>query len=174
MIVLNFFAGPGCGKSTSAAGLFFLMKQKNYKVELVTEYAKAMTYEKRHNILSDQLYILAKQNRSLIRVQNDVDFVITDSPLLLGLVYTRQDYYENFRPLVFEIFNSYQNENFLLRRVKAYQEYGRSQTLEQAREKDQQVLDILERNKVVYQEIDGDSNAPQTILDYIENKYGTS
>jgi ATP:corrinoid adenosyltransferase len=67
MKVINIFAGPCAGKSTTAAGLFYLMKVSGYNVELVTEYAKDMTWEGRHNILGDQLYILAKQNRRLER-----------------------------------------------------------------------------------------------------------
>jgi len=38
--VINLFAGPGAGKSTTAAGLFAEMKRANVDVELVTEYVK--------------------------------------------------------------------------------------------------------------------------------------
>ncbi len=45
--VINLWAGPGAGKSTTAAGLFNLMKIRGYNVELVTEFAKEMVYEGR-------------------------------------------------------------------------------------------------------------------------------
>ncbi len=38
------FGGPGTGKSTSAAGLFFKMKLAQMEVELVTEYAKDLVW----------------------------------------------------------------------------------------------------------------------------------
>ena len=110
--VINLFGGPGAGKSTTAAGLFYEMKVRDIKCELVTEYAKDMTYEKRTNILSDQLYILAKQNRKLIRLVGEVDYIITDSPLLIGLMYVPVNYYAQFSSLVHEIFGSYNNTNF--------------------------------------------------------------
>jgi hypothetical protein len=38
--VINLYSGLGSWKSTTAAGLFHLMKQDLYSVELVTEFAK--------------------------------------------------------------------------------------------------------------------------------------
>lgn len=55
MKVINLFGGPGSGKSTLAAGLFERMKIQGLSVELVTEYAKDMVWERRGNILDDQL-----------------------------------------------------------------------------------------------------------------------
>ena len=50
-MIINIFGGPGVGKSTVAADLFVIMKKEGYSVELVTEYAKELTYEKkRYNI----------------------------------------------------------------------------------------------------------------------------
>ena len=72
------------------------MKLEGLNVELVTEYAKDMTWEGRGNILEDQLYMLAKQNRRLSRLQDKVDFAMTDSPLFLGLAYSKPDYFESF------------------------------------------------------------------------------
>ena len=40
LTVVNFFGGPGCGKSTTAAFLFGHMKVSDYKVELIHEVAK--------------------------------------------------------------------------------------------------------------------------------------
>ena len=90
--VINLFAGPGAGKSTTRAGLFYLMKQNRYNVEETTEYAKDLTRDKDVSILSDQLYILAKQNRKLNRLQGKVDYALTDAPLLLNVHYTPIDY----------------------------------------------------------------------------------
>ena len=35
--VINFYGGPGSGKSTAAAGLFYKMKLGGYSVELTDE-----------------------------------------------------------------------------------------------------------------------------------------
>jgi len=88
MLVINIFGGPGVGKSTLAAEVFAHFKKNKLNIELVTEYAKDLVWEERNNILKDQLYILAKQNRRLERLRNKgIDVVVTDSPLLLGKIY---------------------------------------------------------------------------------------
>ena len=148
--VINLFGGPGAGKSTTAAGLFVELKHRDIKCELVTEYAKDMTYEKRHAILADQLYMLAKQNRRVSRLNGVVDYIITDSPLIIGLMYTPIDYYSAFAPLVWEVFDSYRNINFYLNRKKAYQTYGRNQTETEARQIDIDMVTLLINHGVKY------------------------
>lgn len=44
-IFINFLGEPSAGKSTIAAGLYFLMKKRRYSVEIVTEYAKDLIYD---------------------------------------------------------------------------------------------------------------------------------
>ena len=105
MQIINIWGGAGVGKSTAAAGLFYEMKKLQLNVELVTEYAKDATWEKRYNILDDQIYIFAKQHRRIARLVNSgVDWVITDSPIPLGLVYLREGVLsDNFPQLVMEV-----------------------------------------------------------------------
>lgn len=101
------------------------MKKQNHKVELVTEFAKDCVYEKQFDILNtDQLYILAKQNRRIQRIfysNEHIDFVITDSPLLLNIVYGKLNNYffssEPFNNMCHSLFNQYNNINILLDRT---------------------------------------------------------
>jgi hypothetical protein len=165
MKIINFFAGPGCGKSSISAGLFYRMKLLEYKVELVQEYAKDMTYEKRSNILEDQLYVFAKQARRLERLKGHVDYVITDSPLLLSMVYNTKS--EILNELIEETFNSYANINFLLKRTKKYQTYGRNQTEEEAKEIDLKIAKMLIEKRYWYYNIDADETAIDKILTYL-------
>ena len=80
MIVINFFGGPNSGKSTQAAGLFHKMKIEGYSIEHVNEYAKMCVWENRMEILEDQLYVMAKQNRRVKRLKGKVDFCVTPRP----------------------------------------------------------------------------------------------
>jgi hypothetical protein len=171
MKVINFFAGPGSGKSTTAAGLFEKMKLEGYNVELVTEYAKDMVWEQRHNILGDQLYILAKQNRRLLRLKEVVEWVITDSPLLQSLVYTDPDKVSSsyFR-LVEELWDSYINVNFFINRspAKKFNPVGRTQKdVEEASVKDREILDLLKIRNVPYEVIIGDRTASGQAFEYL-------
>jgi hypothetical protein len=165
MKVINLFAEPSAGKSTTAAGLFFLMKHKGYEVELIEEYAKQCVWQNRRHTLNDQLYITAKQNHKLEVLRGKVDFVITDSPLLLGLVYSRHTKrLASFPQLVKEAFDSYDNLNILLTRAKPYKQMGRIQTEQEAQVVRAQLIEVLEDLKVPLHRMDGDNNAPEKIL----------
>lgn len=164
MKVINLFAGPGAGKSTTAAGLFHFMKLEQMKVELVTEYAKDITWEKRHNILTDQLYIFAKQHRRVSRLRGEVDYVVTDSPLLQSLVYRAEGYPAVFDELVLEFWRTFENVNFMLERAKAYVAMGRSQSEDEARAIDATIRGILEEYAVPYENVVADGQAPAKIL----------
>lgn len=180
MIVINLFAGPGCGKSTVAAETFSYLKRNNIKVELVTEYAKDLVYEKRFNVLQDQLYIFAKQNRRLLRLLNeDVDVAITDSPLLLSAIYYKinNGKSKHFTELVKEVFSSYNNINFFLNRNVNYnyQQYGRLQDYAEALELDNKIKKLLlsyEKQTIEANEhicIENDDNTTKVILkEYIK------
>lgn len=145
MIVLNVFGGPGAGKSTSAAGLFHLMKNDGYRVELVTEYAKDIVWADRHKELNDQLYITAKQNHRLFLLKEKVDYCITDSPLLSALVYSRM-MPSSFAPFVTDLFHEYDNVAFIIQRHKPYLLFGRAQTEEEARHLDTSILQLVTKN----------------------------
>lgn len=151
--IINLFGGPGTGKSTTAAGLFNRMKVMGLNVELTTEYAKDMVWEGRDNVLSDQIYILAKQHRKLARLQGKVDWVIMDSPIILGLMYTPEDYYRNFEPLVMEMWNSYNNVSFLLERSFEYQPIGRLGDEANAKRIDSQLRGFLDSKEIHYHSI---------------------
>jgi hypothetical protein len=174
MKVLCLFAGPGSGKSTSAAGLFFKMKLKGYKCELVTEFAKDLTYDKRQEALSNQFYVLAKQEARLRRLSGQVDYAITDSPLPLGLLYVKPPYDTKwYRDACVNLFNSYDNVNYFIERVKPYAAYGRSQSEDQARGLDQKIKDIMALNDLpIRKSVPGDQFAPETILADMEKMIG--
>ena len=61
MIVVNFFAGAGAGKSTISAEVFSKLKKLGYKTELVGEYAKECILQQNFEMLKDQLYLFATQ-----------------------------------------------------------------------------------------------------------------
>lgn len=166
--IINLFGGPGTGKSTTAAGLFNRMKIMGYNVELTTEYAKDMVWEGRDNVLSDQVYILAKQNRKLARLAGKVDFVIMDSPIILGLMYTPEDYYKNFAPLVMEMWDSYDNLSFLLERSFEFQPIGRLGDEDNAKRIDHQLKNFLDAKSVDYHTI-GIDEFNEDVVDSILN-----
>lgn len=162
--VINLFGQPSAGKSTTSAGLFFEMKHRGMNVELVDEYAKQMVWSDRQNTLEDQLYITAKQNAKLLRLQGKVSYVVTDSPLLLGLIYKKPNYYGSYWGLVWDIWYSYDNFNVFLNRTKPYNPVGRNQNEIEADEIAKKIKDLLDHYHVPYVCVDGNKEAPLKIL----------
>lgn len=130
------FGGPGSGKSTMAARLFSDLKNKEVNVELVTEYAKDLTWSKSFDVLSNQLYVFAKQHQRMHRLGDKVDVIVTDSPLLNSLIYHKSPS-EAFEDLVQEEADKYYNIDVFLERVKKYNPIGRNQTESEANLLDQ-------------------------------------
>ena len=169
-IVINMFAGPGCGKSTTAAAVFSLLKMHGVNAELITEFAKDLTWENRHYTLGNQPYIMAKQYHRMWRVRGQVDVVITDSPILLSLVYGESQA-RCVREYIIHHFNEFNNVNYYLKRNKPYNPSGRSQTEEEACNLDDQIRKVLFRCGIKYQLVSGDykgANAiTKSILKYL-------
>lgn len=150
-IVINMFGGPSTGKSTVASGIFYYLKRLGYNVELINEYAKELVWENHSFMLDDQIMIFAHQQRKLKRLNGKVDIIITDSPLLLGRVYSSSDTPTSLHNLIDEVWNQYNNINFLLTRTTNYVELGRVQTEEEAINIDKIIEDLLtSRNETLH------------------------
>lgn len=85
--VINLFGGPGCGKSTTAALLYGRLKLFGINVELVREYVKGWAWSDRQINEYDPLYLLGKQSSYESALYGKVNYIVTDSPLLLAGVY---------------------------------------------------------------------------------------
>jgi len=173
MKVVNLFGGPGTGKSTTAAGLFHLMKLQSMEVELVTEYAKDLVWAERSTMFSEQDYIFAKQNHRLRRLRGKVDWVVTDSPIILGHFYMPDDFpgKEPFSQFVNEMYNSYDNINIFLTRDKAYNPNGRNQTENEAKVIDKMIMNYLNDNNIPSHTVLANKDAPSVILSDIIPSY---
>lgn len=168
MIVINMLGGPGTGKSSCAADLFAYMKWLGKKVELIDEYAKQCSWEKNFTILEDKLYVMASQNRKLYRLRNQVDYVITDSPIILAPLYAPEGYLPKyFEKLTHESFQSYDNINFFLERVKPFDPVGRHHTEEQSKEKDLEIKRMLNMYNYPYYSIPANRDAKEFMYDLI-------
>ncbi len=150
-IIVNLFGQPGCGKSTGAAYLFYKLKLAGVNAELITEYAKDKVWEENGAALSNQLYIFGKQAYRIARCADKVDVVITDSPLPLSIFYNKDPVLgEPFNQTVMNVFNSYNNMNFLLKRVKKYNPAGRLQTEAESDSLYEPIKKMLDDNCIVY------------------------
>lgn len=150
-VVINFYGAPGAGKSTHAASLFAFMKTEGANCELVTEYAKDLTWSNESTKMGNQIYLFGKQYERMRRL-SEVKFIITDSPLPLMLYYgaSEPDY---FKKLVMCKYNEYVNINFLVKRDKEYKGIGRAQTQEESDVIHDTLVILLHDNCIQYTDI---------------------
>jgi len=87
--VVGLIGGSGLGKSTTAAGLFYEMKLRGIHVELVREYVKSWAWTGRKVGEFDQAYLFGKQSQAEAQLYGKVDWIVTDSPLLLAPIYEK-------------------------------------------------------------------------------------
>lgn len=166
MIVVNLFGGPGCGKSTGAAYVFSRLKEAGVNVELVTEFAKDLTWDK-SDALSDQLYVFANQFHRLYRCQKaGVDVVVTDSPLLLSNLYRDRHspfFAKPFTDYVEYCHGVFNNLNYFIRRVKPYNPCGRREDEASVKAVDEKILAKL-KGFVFFDEVDGMTTGYEEIV----------
>ena len=143
-VVVNLFGGPGCGKSTTAAALFAELKMQHVNCELVTEFAKDKVWEHNAKIFDAQPYLFGKQYWKIKRCLGEVDFIITDSPLLLSIVYNNKyAKLQYFNSMVKEIHDQFNNMNWLVRRENLYQTSGRNESHSEALLLDDEIEALL-------------------------------
>lgn len=95
--------------------------------------------------------LFSKQFYRLYRLKDKVDFVITDSPLLLSLIYASDaDIYPEFSALAFKIFKKLKSVNYILGRTYAFKKEGRIYTEEQSAIIDGQIHKLLDDNSIYY------------------------
>lgn len=165
MIVINLWGAPGSGKSTTAAGLFFLMKINKHKVELVTEYAKDLVWDRHDALLGNQICIFAEQQRRLHRLRDHgVDYVITDSPLPLPSLYRPRAYFDHFDPLLLEAFHSYNNINYFLNRVSSFEKLGRVHNEQEAEKLSTDLKAFLATHRIAYTALEANPSTPDAIF----------
>lgn len=174
-LIVNLLGGPGISKSTTAAGVFHTLKVNDIDCELINEYAKDKTWEKNHVALSDQFFVSANQHYKQFILNGHVDVIITDSPLLIGLFYYKEENVvikKSFETFIKETFNRQNNLNILLKRRKKFNPNGRNQSEERCKEIDIEIKNFLDSNLVDYTELDGDSSCIPIIYDIIRNHIG--
>jgi hypothetical protein len=150
--IINMYGGPGCGKSTSAAYIYYLLKSQGENAELVREYVKDWAYESRKFSAYDEIYFLGKQVRHESMLFGKVDWIVTDAPVYMtayyaslycspqlahGIAQAAQAFYKQAED------DGHQHMHVMLKRIKPYQADGRYQSEEQALNIDRGVADML-------------------------------
>lgn len=161
--ILNLWAGPGSGKSTTAALVFGILKSRGYNVELVREYAKELVWA-HGEVAVDQDHILSEQNRRQADLYGKVDLIITDSPLKMSVLYGSS------RHRADRMMEGYEEINVFVSRVKPYNAKGRLQTEDEARKIDDIIWQQL-RQEDNFLSVTGNVLGAWDLADKIEGQW---
>ena len=175
MLVVNLAAPPGSGKSTGAAYIFSKLKMNGVNAEYVPEVAKDEVWEGNNKALQNQAYLFGNQYFRLSRLDGEVDVAVTDSPLILTLLYNNDKRLgEDFNKAAMNVSNSFEQLNYFIRRVKPYNPKGRLQTEEESNALTRKIKDLMDKHCPNYEEVDGNQlgydKIVSRILDYLEVK----
>ena len=99
--------------------------------------------------LKNQRKLFQEQNHRLARLIGKVDVVVTDAPILLNQVYLKEPN-PDFQKEIMDTFHSYHNFNLFVKRGDYYEQSGRLHTLEESRQKDEEVKQLLNSNRIYY------------------------
>jgi hypothetical protein len=149
-------------------------------VELVNEFAKICVWEKNFEMLEDQLYVMAKQNRSVYRLEGQVEICITDSPIMLSSIYRdaygTPKYSDLIDQLAFECFNRNDNINFMMKRSdKTYEQVGRKQDLQGAKAIDDKLYNMFKKYDLSFNHLEANEQSIDNAYKYVKRwltRYG--
>lgn len=154
MLVVNLFGGPGAGKTTLAAYLFYRLKQAGFRAELVGEAAREIIYDRNPEataaqLIDNQFLISGLQSERLKRLErHGIEVAIADSPLRMGLVYVNdpsmQDALTDAIARVEEMMSPSFNV-FVQRTQGVYDKESRAQEESEAIRLDEAILEIAPR-----------------------------
>lgn len=174
-MIINLVAGPGSGKTTIAANLFSIMKIEGFNIEYVQEVAKRYVWLGDFETLNNQYYISREQYKLFKSMNNVIDYIVTDGSLLHGLWYNRynQDNLSNVEKTENAILDwYYEFDNivfFLDRNDIRYEEAGRIQTEDEAKQIDRELKDILDEFSIEHIDIRSNISSIPQIIDYVKN-----
>lgn len=173
-LLINFVGAPSSGKSIMSALTFVKLKSDHNSSEFVQEYAKQLVWANEIDDLKNQWYVTINQYKMIKAVYGKVDYVVTDSPLLLGLYYNRHENenvcnIEKTEKMILSKMEEFNNVYIFLKRNKnnPYEKVGRIHDENQSIEIEKNLKGLLDEFNLKYLEIESDVNRIDKIMEYV-------
>lgn len=172
--VVNFVSGPSSGKSLSSSLIFGELKMLHKTSELVQEYAKQLVWQDRIDELNNQYQVSYEQYKMIKAVSGKVEYLVTDSPLVLGLFYNRYHHnnvsnIEKTEEMILQKIAEFDNIYIFLERNDEFkfEKEGRIHGEEESKMIDRKLQELMEEFNFKYLKIKSSRENIPIMLDYI-------
>ncbi len=151
-IVINFFGGPGAGKTTCALEVASELRKKGIETEFVGEVAKELIYDGKEKLLDgsfvNELSMLTEKFRRINRMYGQVDVIVTDAPIRQSIIYAKEDL-DTLNMIANHLSEKFNNFNlFVERGNQEYQSRGRIHSYKESIKIDNELRKYLSDNGV--------------------------
>lgn len=147
---INFYGGPGVGKSTLAARVYAELSRAGVvSTELVQEFCKQWAFKGEKLDIFDQVYTFGAQlwsEHCLFKA--GIDVIVTDSPVLLQCVYTAildEQIAAHLIQIGLTFEQQHKSLNFLVQRSIPYRREGRFEEEPELQELDDRIAAAVDR-----------------------------
>lgn len=179
-VLINMLGCPSSGKTSLSAKVFAQLKAMSLNAEYTPEFVKGWAWEGKTVGPFDQFYIFGKETHNQSRLFNKVDFVISDSPVMLTAFY---HYFYNGDEALNQVCKYFYELaekkadikviNFFLPRKKKYIAKGRYQTQEEADRLAVQLKEWLDKEGYPYITLDcTDKERINVVMEHIREIVG--
>lgn len=151
--VINIIGAPCSGKTTAAFEKCAELKKQGYSVYYVSEVATDLILAGKQEALKNQKMLFKHQLARQMRAWRKVDYIVTDCPLLLNIVYARFNRVSSpeFEKEVRDANKQFRNEYvYLEHNPMRYSTRNRVHDESQARVIDDIVKDVLAEEDMVH------------------------
>jgi nicotinamide riboside kinase len=175
--IINLIGSPSSGKSLIAALLFAELKMMHKRTEYVQEYAKTLVWQNRLDELANQYNVTTEQYKMIKSVNNKVEFICLDSPLLLGIYYNRYhtdnvSNVEKTEKMILDKMQEFDNIYIFIERNTEfpYEIEGRIHNEQESNDISIKLLEILKEFGLPYKSFRSDKSNIKKMIQYILNQ----
>jgi hypothetical protein len=167
---INFWGGPGAGKTSTASRLHGEMKARGYRVHYSEETVNAWIYQGRvppegyddlllfaQQVYSEELRLNPRKAGAPRPGAVAVDYVVTDCPPLMCCIYNRRrqvPYFQHLLRIALDYEVRYPALHIFLNRPANFDQRERFHTRKQAENIDRLMIECLAQNKLKYRRFD--------------------